>query len=110
MNHYLFLSISIALEVCATLALKMSDGFSKLDFAILSLTLYGICFYCFSQALKVVPVGIAYAIWSGAGIVLTSILSFIFFAQKIDLPAFIGMSLIVLGVLITNLFSHSLSH
>ena len=71
---------------------------------------YGVTFYFFSLALQTIPVGVAYAIWSGVGIVIVSIIAFIVYKQVLDTPALIGMGLILAGVLVINLFSHSAMH
>lgn len=107
---YLFLAIAIISEVIATSALKASDGFTKLIPSILVVVGFGVAFYCLSIVLKTIPVGVAYAIWSGLGIILISIAGLLFFGQKLDLPAIIGMGLIICGVVIMNVFSNSVSH
>ncbi|HTN61276.1 MAG TPA: multidrug efflux SMR transporter, partial [Devosia sp.] len=71
---------------------------------------YGVTFYFFSLALQTIPVGVAYAIWSGVGIVLVSIIAFLIYRQTLDAPALIGMGLILSGVLVINLFSHAALH
>lgn len=108
--HWLILFIAIAAEVVATSALKASDGFSKLGPSLLVVGGYALAFYCLSLTLKTIPIGMAYAIWSGAGIVLTSLVAFLFFQQRLDAPALLGMGLIVAGVLIIQIFSNSQAH
>ena len=104
---YLYLGIAVAAEVIATSALKASDGFTRpLPTVVVALG-YGIAFYFLSLVLKTVPVGVAYAIWSGLGVVLVALLSWWLFGQKLDLAALLGMGLIVAGVLVMNLFSSS---
>jgi multidrug transporter EmrE-like cation transporter len=105
MNGYAWLGIAIVCEVIATTALKASDGFSKLLPSIISAAGYGVAFYCMSQSMKTVPVGISYAIWSGIGIVLITLLAWVVFKQKLDLPAVVGMGMILAGVLVINLYS-----
>ena len=107
---YLQLGSAILVEVAATAFLKQSDGMSRLLPTIASLLGYGVSFYLLSQVLKVVPMGISYGIWSGVGIVLVSIMGLLFFGQKLDLAACIGLGLIVLGVLVINFFSGSMPH
>lgn len=107
---YIFLMMAITAEVIATSSLKASDGFSRPVPVILSLTCYAVAFYCLSQTLKTIPVGIAYGIWSGIGIILISIIGFVQFGQTLDVPAILGLALIVLGVVVVNLFSHSVPH
>ena len=107
---YLQLGGAILVEVAATAFLKQSDGMSRLFPTIASLLGYGVSFYLLSQVLKVVPMGISYGIWSGVGIVLVSIMGLLFFGQKLDLAACLGLGLIVLGVLVINFFSGSMPH
>lgn len=107
---YVYLAVAIVCEVIATSALKASDGFTRLLPAAITVVGYAISFYCLSLTLKLVPVGIAYAIWSGAGIVLISIIGFVAFQQKLDTPAVLGMGLIIAGVAVINLFSRSTGH
>ncbi len=107
---YLFLSIAIIAEVFATMALKASDGFTRLGPSIVTIIGYAIAFYFLSLTLRIVPTGIVYAIWSGVGIVLISALSWIWSKQTLDTPAMLGLGLIIAGVVIVNLFSKSVSH
>ena len=107
---YLYLTIAIVAEVIATSALKASEGFTKPIPSIIVVIGFGIAFYCLSLVLKSIPVGIAYAIWSGLGIVLISIVGLIVFGQKLDAPAIIGLALIISGVVVMNLFSNAVSH
>lgn len=107
---YLFLSLAIVAEVIATSALKLSNGFSRLLPSIITIVFYGISFYCLSLTMRYLPTGVIYAIWSGVGIVLIATVSWLFYGQKLDLPAVLGMLLIVLGVLVINLFSKSVAH
>jgi len=107
---YLYLAIAIIAEVLGTSALKASEEFTKPIPSIAVVIGYGIAFYFLSLVLKTMPVGMAYAIWSGLGIVLITIVGIVVFNQKIDLPAVIGMSFIVCGVIIMNLFSNSVAH
>lgn len=110
MNAWLLLYLAIIFEVIATSALKASDGFSKLGPSILVALGYGVAFYLLAQTLRTIPVGVAYAIWSGVGIVLITLIAWIFFAQKLDLAALLGISLIIFGVIILNLFSNITHH
>jgi small multidrug resistance pump len=107
---YVFLAIAILSETLGTSLLKLSDGFSRLWPSLGVLVAYGVSFYCLSQVLRDIPTGIAYAIWSGVGIVLIATIGWVFFKQTLDLPAVIGLGLIVAGVLVINLFSTSLGH
>jgi small multidrug resistance pump len=102
---YLYLAIAIIAEVAATSALKASEEFSKLFPSIIVVVGYGIAFYCLSVVLKTIPVGVTYAIWSGLGIVLVTVVGVIAFKQQPDLPAIIGMALIIAGVVVLQVFS-----
>ena len=106
----LFLSLAIVAEVIATTALKLSDGFSRLLPSIITVVFYGVSFYCLSLTMRTLPTGIFYAIWAGVGIVLIATVSWLFYGQKLDLPAMLGMLLIILGVIVINLFSKSVAH
>lgn len=110
MQSYLFLAIAIIAEVIATSALKASENFTQLWPSLLTLAGYAVAFFCLSLTLRTMPVGIAYAIWSGVGIVLISAIGWIAFGQKLDLPAIIGLGLIIAGVLVVNLFSRTVGH
>jgi small multidrug resistance pump len=107
---YLYLTIAIVAEVIATSALKASEGFTNLIPSLIVAVGYGVAFYFLSLVLKTIPVGIAYAIWSGLGIVLISVIGLVLFQQKLDLAAIIGMGLIIAGVVVINVFSSSVSH
>lgn len=106
---YLTLLIAILAETAATSALKASAGFTRPWPSLIVVLGYGISFYCLSLTLRTMPVGVAYAIWSGIGIVLISLLAWLLFDQVPDLAAIIGMALILCGVLVVNLFSRSAS-
>lgn len=107
---YLYLTIAIVAEVVGTNALKAAEGFTRLGPSALTIVAYGIAFYTLSLVLKTMPVGIAYAIWAGLGIVLVAIAGAFMFRQVPDLPAIIGMALIITGVVIINVFSSTTSH
>lgn len=107
---WLYLSIAIIAEVIATTALKASEGFTRLYPALITAAGYAIAFYCLALTLRVIPVGIAYAVWSGAGIVAISVIGYFMFKQTLDAAALIGIGLIVAGVLVLNLFSKSAVH
>ena len=107
---YLYLTIAIVAEVVATNALKASEEFTKVVPSIVVVVGYGAAFYFLSLVLKVIPVGIAYAIWAGMGIVLVAIVAAIVFKQVPDLPAIIGMLLIISGVVVINVFSQTITH
>lgn len=104
------LSLAIVTEVIATTALKSSNGFTKLTPSIIVIIGYVISFYMLSITLKSLPMGITYAIWSGVGIVLISLIGWLYFKQQLDTASLIGMALIVAGVIVINVFSSSISH
>ncbi|MBL0945917.1 MAG: QacE family quaternary ammonium compound efflux SMR transporter [Hydrogenophaga sp.] len=107
---YLYLGIAIVAEVAATTALKASDGFTRLLPSIGVVIGYAIAFYCLALTLRTLPVGVAYAIWSGVGIVLVSLLGWLVYRQTLDAAALLGMGLIIAGVLVINLFSKTAGH
>lgn len=107
---YVYLGLAILAEVIGTTFLKQSDGFAKLGPSLVTAAAYVVSFYFLSLTLKSIPTGIAYAIWSGAGIVLISAVAWIFHGQKLDGPAMAGMALIICGVAIMNLFSRVAAH
>lgn len=110
MNTWIILLIAVIGEVVATTSLKLSEGFTKLVPSIVVVVGYAIAFYCLSITLKSIPLGIAYAVWSGLGIVTVSILGWLVFGQKLDTWALLGMFLIICGVLILNLLSKTAAH
>jgi small multidrug resistance pump len=110
MSAYLLLAVAIVAEVVATSALRASDGFSRWLPATIVVIGYGLAFYCLSLTLRSIPVGIVYAIWSGAGIVLISLVALVLYRQVPDLPAIIGLGLIIAGVVVLNLFSKMQAH
>ncbi|CAD6562283.1 DMT family transporter [Paraburkholderia sabiae] len=107
---YVLLAVAIVAEVIATSALRASDGFTRLVPAAVVLLGYGISFYCLSLTLKSLPVGIVYAIWSGVGIVLITLVAIVMYRQVPDLAAVAGLGLIVAGVVVLNLFSKMQAH
>lgn len=110
MHPYFYLAIAIASEVIATSALRAADGFTKLLPSILVVAGYALAFFFLALTLKTIPVGIAYAIWAGIGIVLISLVAYFLYGQTLDVPALIGIGLIVAGVVVINLFSKSSAH
>ncbi|MFG1348968.1 DMT family transporter [Xanthobacter autotrophicus] len=107
---YLYLIIAIVAEVIATSALKATESFTRPGPSVLVIVGYATAFFCLSLTLKTMPVGIAYAIWSGVGIVLVTAIAWLWYGQKLDLPALIGLGLIVAGVMVINLLSKSVAH
>ena len=110
MKNWAFLFLAIVSETIATSTLKSSEGFSRLWPSVITVVGYVAAFYFLSLTLRTIPVGIAYAIWSGVGVVLITLVGWFIFGQKLDAPALIGMGLIVCGVLMMNLFSTATGH
>jgi small multidrug resistance pump len=108
--QYVYLIVAIAAETIGTSALQASAQFSRLWPSLLVVFSYGTAFYFMALALKFMPVGIVYAIWSGLGIVLIALIGFVIFGQKLDLAAVLGLILIIFGILIIHLFSNSAAH
>jgi small multidrug resistance pump len=108
--NYIYLLVAILFEVVATTALKETQGFTRLVPSLISMAGYGLAFYFLALTLRVMPVGVIYAIWSGAGIVLITAIGWVWFRQALDVPALIGMGFILAGVLIINLFSRTVMH
>ncbi|EOL8981296.1 SMR family transporter [Cronobacter turicensis] len=107
---WLLLSVAIVCEVIGTTFLKLSEGFSRLLPTLVMVVCYGIAFWCLSVTMRTIPTGIIYAIWSGVGIVLIGVVGWIFLGQKLDLPAMLGMGLIIAGVIVINLYSRAVAH
>ncbi len=109
-KNWLILFVAIVSEVIATSALKSSEGFSRFWPSVVVVIGYGIAFYCLALTLRVIPMGVVYAIWSGIGIVLIALVGWFLFDQKLDLPALLGIGLIAAGVVIMNVFSKTMGH
>ena len=109
-THYIMLIFAIITETIGTTALQASEQFSKLGPAVICVVAYAASFYLMALALKIIPVGIAYAIWSGLGIVLIAIIGYGVFGQKLDFPAVLGMGMILAGILVIHLFSATSTH
>jgi small multidrug resistance pump len=107
MNQWFFLAIAIVCEVIATSALKSSNGFTQLWASLTVIAGYGVAFFFLSLALHTIPVGVAYAIWSGAGIVLITLVAWLVLGQSLDVPAILGLALIVAGVIVLKVFSQA---
>ncbi|HEY4297918.1 MAG TPA: SMR family transporter [Paraburkholderia sp.] len=107
---YALLAIAIVAEVIATSAMRASEGFSRLLPSTVVVLGYGVAFYCLSLTLRSIPVGIVYAVWSGAGIVLITLVAVVLYRQVPDLPALIGLGLIIAGVAVLNIFSKMQAH
>ena len=107
---YVYLVVAIGFEVIATTALKETNGFTRVLPTAIAVVGYGLAFFFLSLTLRTMPVGIIYAVWSGAGIVLITAIGWLVFRQALDLPAVIGIGLILAGVLVINLFSRTVAH
>ncbi len=110
MNPYFWLASAIVAEVVATSTMRATAGFTRIGPSLVTVIGYAIAFYCLSRTLESVPTGIAYAIWSGVGIVLVAGIAWVWQGQRLDLPAMFGMALILAGVIVMNLFSNSTAH
>ncbi|MCL4675523.1 MAG: QacE family quaternary ammonium compound efflux SMR transporter [Pararhodobacter sp.] len=108
--HWLILAAAILFETIGTTALKASDGFTRLGPSVVSIATYMVSFWLLALVLRTIPVGIAYAIWSGLGICLISIIGYFAFNQRLDTPAMIGLGMIVAGIAVINLFSAAAPH
>lgn len=107
---YILLALAIVSEVTGSTFLVKSEGFTQLVPSILVVIFYVISFYLLSQVIKTIPLGVAYAIWGGVGIVLTALIGFLIFRQSLDLAALIGIALIIGGVIVMNIFSKTVGH
>ncbi len=110
MRSYIFLATAIVAEVIGTTLMKYSEGFTKFWPSVATVVCYLSAFYLLAQTLASIPTGVAYAIWSGVGIILISIVGWLVNGQKLDLPAIVGLGLILAGVLVINLLSKSTAH
>lgn len=110
MQQWIFLAVAIISEVIATSFLKSAEGFARFWPSVVVVAGYLLAFYLLSLTLKTIPVGVAYAIWSGVGIVLIALSGWLFLGQSLDMPALIGLSLIVAGVAVINVFSRTVAH
>lgn len=108
MNAALLLAGAIVCEVVATSALKASDGFTRIGPSVVTVVGYGLAFWLMALTLRTVPIGIVYAIWSGAGIALIALIGWVVYGERLDAPAMAGIGLILAGVLVLNLFSGSI--
>ena len=108
--HWLYLGAAILFETVGTTALHASQQFSRLWPSVLVVAAYGVSFYLLAMVLRYIPVGVAYAIWSGLGICLIALIGYIVFGQRLDLPAVIGLTLIIAGIVVIQLFSDNATH
>lgn len=110
MMQWFYLGIAIVAEVIATSALKAAEGFTRLWPSLIVVVGYAIAFLFLSLTLRTMPIGIAYAVWSGTGVALITLIAWLFFGQALDGAALLGLGLIVAGVVVLNVFSKSVSH
>lgn len=110
MNAYYYLAIAICAEVIATVSMKAIKGFSTPLPLVLVIAGYATAFWMLTLVVRTIPVGVAYAVWAGMGIVMVSVATLFIYGQKLDVPAMLGMALIVLGVVVIQLFSKTAGH
>lgn len=110
MNNYIYLALAIIAETMATTALKMSEQFTRPLPSVVVVIGYAAAFYLLSLSLRTIPIGVAYAVWSAVGIVLVTVAGMVMFKQVPDLPAVIGLLLIIAGVVTINVFSRMSAH
>jgi small multidrug resistance pump len=110
MNHWLALAIAIVAEVIATSTMKATNEFTRFWPSVVVVLGYGTGFYFMTISMRVLPIGIMYALWSGVGILVVSIMGWVIYRQALDIPAIIGMSFIIAGVVVINVFSKSIGH
>ena len=110
MQQWILLAVAIVSEVIATSCLKATEGFTRFWPSVIVVAGYLLAFYFLSLTLKTIPVGVAYAIWSGVGVVLIALSGWLFLGQSLDMPAVIGLALIVSGVIVINVFSRTVTH
>ncbi|MEI7428821.1 MAG: SMR family transporter [Betaproteobacteria bacterium] len=110
MKNWAFLFVAIVSETIATSALKSSEEFTRFWPSVIVVAGYAAAFYFLAQTLKTIPLGVAYAIWSGVGIVLITLAGWLIYGQKLDAPALFGIALITSGVIVMNVFSKSTGH
>lgn len=108
--HYIFLIFAIIAETIGTTALQASHQFTRFWPSVLVVIAYGLSFYLLAQTLRVMPVGVVYAMWSGLGIVMIAAIGYLVFGQRLDLPAVIGIGMILCGILVIHFFSHTSPH
>lgn len=108
--HWLYLGVAIAFETIGTTALKASDGMTRAGPALVVVLAYALSFWLLALVLRIIPVGVAYAIWSGVGICLIAAIGWVWFGQRLDWPALVGLGLIIAGIAVINIFSKSVGH
>jgi small multidrug resistance pump len=108
--HYLYLTLAVLCETIGTTALQASQQFTRAGPTLVVIVAYAAAFYLLGLTLKYMPVGVVYAIWSGLGIVFIACIGFVVFGQRLDLPAIIGLALIITGILVIHLLSKTTQH
>lgn len=108
--HWLYLGVAILFETIGTTALKASDGMTRLGPAVVVVLAYALSFWLLALVLRIIPVGVAYAIWAGLGVCLIAAIGWVMFGQRLDAPAIAGMALIISGIVVINLFSKTVGH
>jgi small multidrug resistance pump len=108
--HWLYLGVAIVFETIGTTALKASDGFTRLGPSILVVLSYVLSFWLLALVLRIIPVGVAYAIWAGLGVCLIAGIGWVVFGQRLDAPALLGLFLIISGIVVIDLFSKTVGH
>ncbi len=108
--HYLFLFVAVLMETIGTTALQASQQFTKIGPTLVAIVAYSGAFYFLGMTLKFMPVGIVYALWSGLGIVLITIIGFLVFGQRLDFAAIAGLTLIIAGIVVIQVFSNTTTH
>jgi len=108
--HYLWLVIAVIMETLGTTALQASQQFTRLWPSLAVVVCYSLAFYFLALTLKFMPVGIVYAFWSGIGIVMIAVIGYVLFGQKLDLPAVLGLAMIIGGIVVIQLFSNTTGH
>ncbi|MFS4583323.1 SMR family transporter [Phaeobacter sp. C3_T13_0] len=108
--HYVYLTLAVVAETIGTTALQASQQFTRLGPSLLVVIGYGLAFYLMALTLRHMPVGVVYAIWSGLGIFLIAIIGWVVFGQRLDLPAVLGLLLILVGITVIHLFSKTSGH
>lgn len=110
LSPYAWLALAVVFEVIATSALKATNGFTNLWPSVVSVVGYGIAFYCLSHCLRSMHVGVTYALWCAGGIVLVACIGWLWYKQSLDIPAILGMGLVLAGTLVISLFSKTAVH
>ena len=108
--HWLYLAVAIVFETIGTTALKASDGMTRLAPSLLVVLAYALSFWLLALVLRIITVGVAYAIWSGLGICLIAAIGWVVFGQRLDTPAILGLGMIIAGIVVINVFSDSVGH